>query len=91
MTELLCIRQRVLFIYIYLLQKYMVKKKTIAQYAKELGFDDIYSRMNKLKIQRDTIQKDISGLALKRNALDDQITKLSNIALAKRRFIVNKK
>lgn len=69
----------------------MIKKKTIAQTASSMSFDEIYNKMNKLKIERDVIQRDINALAITRNDLDSAITKLNNIALAKRRQIVEKK
>jgi len=66
-------------------------QKTIAQISREMSFEDIYDQMNKRKIHRDTIQRDISELVRQRTNLNTEINRLNTIALTKRRLLVNKK
>lgn len=69
----------------------MIKTKTIAQIAKDTSFESIYELMAKYKLERDTVQKDIDGLMIRRHHLTLAINKENQIALVKRKSIIDKK
>jgi len=66
-------------------------KKTIAQIGKENSFEKIYQVVNKCKLDRDRIQKEINLLVKKRNLTSSVASRWNQIALSKRRAIVDKK
>jgi len=65
-------------------------KETIIQQAKDRSFEDIYAEIAEKKIALDIVNKDINGLERKGNQLRSQINHQNQIALAKRRELVNK-
>lgn len=67
------------------------KNKTITQIAKETSFEDIYELIGKYKLEKDIIQNDITALVKKRNQLESAINRENQIALTKRRSIIDKK
>jgi len=68
-----------------------LKKPTIADVAKTVSFEEIYSDMADKRLQLDIINKDIKELNGKASQLRSRIGHLNNVALAKRRSLINKK
>ena len=66
------------------------KKQTIAQVADVTSFESIYSDMSNKRLELDIVNKDIGALQRKANGLKSEIGHLNQIALAKRRALVNK-
>ena len=67
-----------------------LKKITIADKARTMSFEAIYDDMSKKRLELDIINKDISELEGKANKLRSAIGHLNQIALSKRRQLVNK-
>ncbi len=66
-------------------------KKSTKQLAQETSFEKIFSTINRFKIEVDTIQNDIDKLTRERNLATSVVGRWNQIALTKRRAIVNKK
>ena len=66
------------------------KKQTIAQVAESSTFEGIYSEMSGKRLELDIVNKDIGELQRKANGLKSEVNHLNQIALAKRRALVNK-
>jgi len=68
-----------------------LKRPLIADIAKNMSFEKIYADMAAHKIEEEVLSKDIQELIKKRNETRSKISRLNNIALAKRRAMVYKK
>ena len=68
-----------------------MKRPLIAELAKQKSFEEIYKEMADKKMESDVIAKDIQALEKQHNTVKSMIAHLNNIALAKRRALVNKK
>ena len=63
----------------------------MAEEAKTRSFEDIYAEIAEKKIQLDVVNKDIKDLERKASKLRSEINHQNQIALTKRRAMVNKK
>jgi len=69
----------------------ILKNKAIAEVAKKISFEEIYKLMAKYKLDRDIVNKKISILVQERNQLDSAINHENQIALTKRKQLINPK
>ncbi len=66
------------------------KQQTIAQVAETVSFESIYADMSNKRLELDIVNKDIGELQRKANVLKSEVNHLNQIALAKRKALVNK-
>ena len=67
-----------------------MKKPTMLEIANQRSFEDIYAEIAQNKILLDTTNKDIRGLEQNANKLRSKINHLNQIALKKRRKLIEK-
>lgn len=67
-----------------------MKKKTLAQTADSISFDEIYHKINKIRIERRVVQTDIHKLEVTMDKLNFSMLRLNDTALVKRKAIIDK-
>ena len=67
-----------------------MKNKTIAQVAQERSFEDIYAVISQKKVDLDVVVNDIKTLQNKASILRSAISHENQIALTKRKALINK-